>query len=107
MLSRFTVAICVSVAGVEDKRRLLSGGTGFLAISGNVIFRLGFYLVLFWRGPCDLIYNCDRLVVSGGIEEIFTHVDEFPLAVFVVLGVGVESVVDSSLSCVSSPGQRC
>ena len=33
MLSRITVAICVSMAGVGDKGRLLSGGTGFLAIS--------------------------------------------------------------------------
>ena len=34
MLSRITVAICESMAGVGDERRLLSGGTGFLAISG-------------------------------------------------------------------------
>ena len=33
MLSRFTVAICFSMAGVVgDEGRLLSGGTGFPAI---------------------------------------------------------------------------
>ena len=43
MLSRIAVAICESMAGVRGKRRLLSGGTGFLAISGIVLFALVFY----------------------------------------------------------------
>ena len=46
MLSRITVAICESMAGVGGKRRLLSGGTGFLAISGIVFVFLVFNI---WR----------------------------------------------------------
>ena len=42
MLSRITVAICESMAGVGGKRRLLSGGTGFLAISGIIFVFLVF-----------------------------------------------------------------
>ena len=38
------------------------------------------------------------MVVSGSMGEVFDHGDEFPLAIFVVLGDGIESVVDSSLS---------
>lgn len=38
MLSRITVAMCESMAGVGDERRLLSGGDGFLAISGIIPF---------------------------------------------------------------------
>ena len=44
MLSRFTVAICVSMAGVGGKRRRLSGGTGFLAIYGIVLLALVFII---------------------------------------------------------------
>ena len=47
MLSRFAVAICVSMTGVEGKSRLLSGGTGFLVISGIAILCLRLYLALF------------------------------------------------------------
>ena len=46
MLSRITVAICESMAGVGGKRRLLSGGTGFLAISGIIFVFLVFNI---WR----------------------------------------------------------
>ena len=46
MLSRITVAICESMAGVGGKRRLLSGGTGFLAISGIIFVFLVFSI---WR----------------------------------------------------------
>ena len=45
MLSRFTVATCVSTAGVEGKWRLLSGGTGLLAISGVVLLALVFIIL--------------------------------------------------------------
>ena len=45
--SRITVSICVSMAGVGGIRRLLPGGTGFLAISGIIV--LFFILVLLWR----------------------------------------------------------
>ena len=45
MLSRFTVAICLSMAGVGGKRRLLSGGTGLLTISGNMLFASVFTIV--------------------------------------------------------------
>ena len=41
--SRITVAICVSMAGVADDRRLLSGGTGFLQIS-DILFSPSFHL---------------------------------------------------------------
>jgi len=44
MLSRITVAICVSMAGVGGKGRPLSEGTGFLAISG--IYFLGLIFIL-------------------------------------------------------------
>ena len=46
MLSRITDAICESMAGVGGKRRLLSGGTGFLAISGIISVFLVFNI---WR----------------------------------------------------------
>ena len=46
MLSRITVAICESMQGVGGKRRLLSGGTGFLAISGIIFAFLVFNI---WR----------------------------------------------------------
>ena len=38
------------------------------------------------------------IVVSGSMEEVFAQEDEFPLAIFVVSGDGIESIVDSSLS---------
>ena len=46
MLPRITVVICVpvSMAGVKGKTRLLSGGTGFLAISGTVLLSLVFII---------------------------------------------------------------
>ena len=42
------------------------------------------------------------MVVSGSMEEVFAHGDEFPLAILVVLGNGIESIVGSSLSCEES-----
>ena len=36
------------------------------------------------------------------MEDVFAHENEFPLAVFIVLGDGIECVVDSSLSCEES-----
>ena len=42
------------------------------------------------------------IVVSGSIGEVFAHGDEFSLAIFVVLGDGIESIVDSPLSCEES-----
>ena len=42
------------------------------------------------------------IVVSGSMEVVFAHGDEFPLAILVVLGYGIESIVDSSLSCEES-----
>ena len=36
------------------------------------------------------------------MEDVFAHEDEFSLAIFVVLGDGIESIVDSSLSCEES-----
>ena len=56
MLPRITVAICVSMAEVGDTGRLLSEGTGFLAISG--ITSLGFIYIFDWHDHC-----CD--IVSG------------------------------------------
>ena len=32
------------------------------------------------------------------MEEVFAHEDEFPPAIFVVLGNGIECIVDPSLS---------
>ena len=34
--------------------------------------------------------------------EVFAHGDEFPLAIFVALGYGIESIVGSPLSCEES-----
>ena len=45
VLSRITVAICVSIAGVGDKEILLSGATGFLAISGIQFIDLIFIVI--------------------------------------------------------------
>ena len=45
MLSRIAVAICVSMAGVGYKERLLSGGTGFLGISSIKFLDLMFTLI--------------------------------------------------------------
>ena len=44
----------------------------------------------------------DSIVVREGMEEVFAHEDEFPLAIFVVLGDRIESIVASSLSCEES-----
>ena len=38
------------------------------------------------------------IVSSANMEEVFVHEGEFPLALFVALGDGIESIVDSSLS---------
>ena len=81
--SRITVAICVSMAGVGGNRRLLSEGTGFLAIS-DILFSPSFHLggatiVIF---PIDW-YNGVRLVpglyiggtvVSLGVRQAFGDV---------------------------------
>ena len=42
------------------------------------------------------------MVVSGSNDELFAHGDEFPLAIFVILGGGIESIVNSSMSCEES-----
>ena len=42
------------------------------------------------------------IVVSGSMEEVFAH--GFPFAISVVLGDGIESIVDSSLFC-EEPGR--
>ena len=56
MLSRITVAICEYMAGVGGKRRLLSGGTGFLAISGITFV----FLVLIFgvTTECRIFHCC-------------------------------------------------
>ena len=43
-----TVAICESMAGVGGKRRLLSGGTEFLAISGIIYLYTRYIISLVW-----------------------------------------------------------
>ena len=57
MLSRITVAICESMAGVGGKRRLLSGGTGFLAISG-IIFVFLVFNIFGVTTECRIFYCC-------------------------------------------------
>ena len=49
-----TVAICASTAGVGDNRRLLSGGTGFIAIS-DILFSPSFLL----GGTTVVIFSID------------------------------------------------
>ena len=79
----FTVAICVSMAGVRGKRRLLSGGPGFLTISGIVL--QSFYHF----GTAIAISSIIAVVVCGIESELFAHRREFPLVIFVVdLGHG-------------------
>ena len=36
------------------------------------------------------------------MEDVFAHEDEFPRAIFVVVGDGIECIVDWSLSCEES-----
>ena len=67
MLSRITVAICESMAGVGGKRRLLSGGKGFLAISGIICVFLVFNI---WRDYW-MSFSLLQLVLSGIEGEIF------------------------------------
>ena len=43
-------------------------------------------------------------VVTGSMGEVFAHGDEFLLAILVVLGDRIESIVDPSLSCEESGG---
>lgn len=38
------------------------------------------------------------IAVSGSMEEVSIHEDEFPLAILVVLGAGIEYIVRSFLS---------
>ena len=74
MLSRITVAICESMAGVGGKRRLLSGGTGFLAISGIIFVFLVFNI---WRDYVMSHFSLLQSVLSGIEGEIFTcHQDD-------------------------------
>ena len=69
MLSRITVAICESMAGVGGKRILLSGGKGFLAISGIIFVFLVFNI---WRDYVMSHFSLLQLVLSGIEGEIFT-----------------------------------
>ena len=69
MLSRITVAICESMAGVGGKKRLLSGGTGFLAISGITFVFLVFNI---WRDYWMSHFSLVQLVLSGIEGEIFS-----------------------------------
>ena len=68
MLSRITVAICESMAGVGGKRRLSSGGTGFLAISGIIFVFLVFNI---WREYWMSHFSLLQLVLSGVEGENF------------------------------------
>ena len=73
MLPRITVAICEPMAGVGGKRRLLSGGTGFLAISGIVYILFYFFWV--WL---RIFHGCNCFCL-GLREKFFTRrQDEFP-----------------------------
>ena len=73
MLSRITVAIRESMAEVGDERRLLSGGTGFLAISGIVsfseyIFRCVYVLsYLLWLCCCLRVEGEVFILRRGGL----------------------------------------
>ena len=74
MLSHITVAICESMADMGGKRRLLSGGTGFLAISGIIFVFLAFNI---WRDYVMSHFSLLQLVLSGIEGEIFTrHQDD-------------------------------
>ena len=78
MLSRITVAICESMAGVGSKRRLLSGGTEFLAISGIIYVYICFHGYFF--GVTTYCHFPWLQLFLPGIEgEVFTRRrEEFP-----------------------------
>ena len=50
-------------------------------------------------GAAFVISSIIAIVLSGSMEEVFAHEDEFHPAIFVVFRDGIESNVDSSLSC--------
>ena len=84
MLPRITVAICVSMAGAWGKRRLLSGGTGFLAISGIVLL----VLIILAR-LVNLVYNCNSCMWES-VRGFLTGVGFLFFTIFMVdLGHGV------------------
>ena len=55
------------MTGVGGKMRLLSGGTGFLAISGIVLFALVFYDI----GAAIVISSTIAIVFYVGVDERF------------------------------------
>ena len=76
MLARITVAICESMAGVGGKRRLLSGGTEFLAISGIIHFFCFYFFGV--TTYCHIFHGCHCFCL-GLRERFFTRRrDEFP-----------------------------
>ena len=75
MISRITAAICESMAGVGGKRRLLSGGTGFLAISGIIFVFLVFNI---WREYNRIFHCCSWfcLELMGGFFLVIRMIYE-------------------------------
>ena len=74
------------------------GRMGFLAISGFVILAL---FLSFWRAS-SVISSTIAVPICGIMEDVFAQEDELPLAIVVVLGDGLEPLVDSSLSSENS-----
>lgn len=78
----FTFAICEAMAGVGDKMRRLSGGTGFLAISSIIFSRLSFNC---FAATTTVVFSVIAIVLYGIEGEVFARRrDEFPRAIIVV-----------------------
>ena len=82
MLSRFTVTMCVSMAVVGRKLRLLSRRPRDL---WHWIFRHS--VLLLGANYCNIFYDCNSF---GSLGEVFAHGGEFPLSFSTVVGLGHE-----------------
>ena len=94
MLCGFTCKMCIYGGGRGQRKEDLCPG----AISGILCVALVFAL------KAKLLLSLlDITFVSVGMEEVLALADEFPLAIFDVLGDGIDSNVDLSPSC-EKPG---
>ena len=83
-ISLYRRDLCI-YGGSRGQKETLYGGTGFLAISGIVLFSLSFYHF----GAAIVISSTIAVVICGIEWEVFAHGGEFPLVIFVVdLGNG-------------------
>ena len=86
--------MCIYRGGRGQRKEDLCPGaiSGILCVA--LVFSLKARLLL---SVLDITF-----VVSVGVEEVLALVGELPLALFYVLGDGIEYIVDSSPSCEES-----